>query len=61
LLDPTALRIYLFMFVAMEMEKPANKPRELVVQEQLLMTLESAYPNILPTDDLAQYASHILN
>jgi nucleoside phosphorylase len=39
---------------AMEMEKPANKPRELVVQEQLLLTLESAYPNILPTDDLAQ-------
>lgn len=36
----------------------ASKPRELVVQEQLLLTLESAYPNILPTDDLAQYVLH---
>lgn len=31
------------------------KPKEVVVQEQLLLTLESAYPNILPVDDLAQY------
>lgn len=30
------------------------KPKEVVVQEQLLLTLESAYPNILPVDDLAQ-------
>lgn len=35
------------------LEKKEEKPRELVVQEQLLLTLESAYPNILPTDDLA--------
>jgi hypothetical protein len=37
----------------MEEKEKENKPRELVVQEQLLLTLESAYPNILPTDDLA--------
>jgi hypothetical protein len=36
------------------MEVKENKPKEVVVQEQLLLTLESAYPNILPTDDLAQ-------
>jgi nucleoside phosphorylase len=30
-----------------------KRPRELIVQEQLLHFLESAYPNILPTDDLA--------
>lgn len=40
-----------------EESQEASKPRELVVQEQLLLTLESAYPNILPTDDLA----HLLN
>lgn len=31
-----------------------TRPRELVVQEQLLLTLESAYPNIMPAEDLAQ-------
>jgi len=46
---------------AMEMEKPENKPRELYVQEQLLMTLESAYPNILPSDDLAQLLNTDVN
>lgn len=35
-------------------ERKTEKPKEIVVQEQLLLTLESAYPNILPTDDLAQ-------
>lgn len=30
-----------------------KRPRELIVQEQLLHYLESAYPNILPADDLA--------
>jgi len=33
------------------------KPKEVIVQEQLLLTLESAYPNILPVDDLAQYVA----
>ncbi|ESO04745.1 hypothetical protein HELRODRAFT_172421 [Helobdella robusta] len=37
-----------------ESEMEAKKPKEVIVQEQLLLTLESAYPNILPTDDLAQ-------
>lgn len=37
-----------------QMETTEKKPKEIVVQEQLLLTLESAYPNILPTDDLAQ-------
>jgi len=36
------------------MDAAEKKPKEIVVQEQLLLTLESAYPNILPTDDLAQ-------
>jgi len=31
-----------------------KRPRELIVQDQLLHYLESAYPNILPTDDLAE-------
>jgi len=31
-----------------------KRPRELIVQEQLLHYLESAYPNILPTDELAE-------
>ena len=31
-----------------------KRPRELVVQEQLLYYLESAYPNVLPTDELAE-------
>jgi len=35
-------------------ETKEEKPKEVVVQEQLLLTLESAYPNILPVDDLAQ-------
>lgn len=34
--------------------KVEKRPRELVVQEQLLHYLESAYPNVLPTDDLAE-------
>lgn len=34
--------------------KEEKRPRELIVQEQLLHYLESAYPNILPTDDLAE-------
>lgn len=42
-------------FASSELKMESKKPRELVVQEQLLLTLESAYPNILPTDDLAQY------
>lgn len=40
--------------VTMQMDAAEKKPKEIVVQEQLLLTLESAYPNILPTDDLAQ-------
>jgi len=35
------------------------KPKEVIVQEQLLLTLESAYPNILPVDDLAQCVSSV--
>ena len=31
-----------------------KRPREMIVQEQLLHYLESAYPNILPTDDLLE-------
>ena len=31
-----------------------KRPRELIVQEQLLHYLESAYPNVLPTDELAE-------
>lgn len=31
-----------------------KRPRELIVQEQLLHYLESAYPNILPTNELAE-------
>jgi len=34
-----------------------KRPRELIVQEQLLHYLESAYPNILPTDELAEYVT----
>jgi len=30
-----------------------KRPKELIVQDQVLHYLESAYPNILPTDDLA--------
>lgn len=40
-------------------ERKTEKPKEIVVQEQLLLTLESAYPNILPTDDLAQLVDSI--
>lgn len=39
--------------------KEESKPKEAVVQEQLLMTLESAYPNILPLNDLAEWVCHI--
>ena len=35
-------------------KKEDSRPREVVVQEQLLLTLESAYPNIMPAEDLAQ-------
>ena len=31
------------------------------MQEQLLLTLESAYPNILPVEDLARYACTLGN
>lgn len=31
-----------------------TRPRHVIVQEHLLMTLESAYPNILPVEDLAK-------
>jgi len=31
-----------------------KRPRELIVQEQLLHHLESAYPNVLPTDELSE-------
>lgn len=34
--------------------KEDSRPKETVVQEQLLLTLESAYPNIMPAEDLAQ-------
>jgi nucleoside phosphorylase len=34
--------------------KEDKRPRHLIVQEQLLITLESAYPNILPVEDLAR-------
>jgi len=44
-----------FLCVCAEEEVKETKPKEVVVQEQLLLTLESAYPNILPVDDLAQY------
>ena len=30
------------------------RPKDVIVQEQLLLTLESAYPNILPVEDLAR-------
>jgi len=42
-----------------EEEVKEAKPKEVLVQEQLLLTLESAYPNILPVDDLAQYVTSI--
>jgi len=45
----------LIIFAAEEVKEV--KPKEVIVQEQLLLTLESAYPNILPVDDLAQYVS----
>lgn len=32
-----------------------KRPRELIVQDQLLHYLESAYPNILPTDELSEF------
>ena len=32
-----------------------ERPKEVLVQDHLLVTLESAYPNILPMEDLAQY------
>lgn len=35
------------------MTKEDNRPKEVIVQEQLLLTLESAYPNILPAEELA--------
>jgi len=35
------------------LETKEKKSKEIVVQEQLLLTLESAYPNILPAEDLA--------
>ena len=38
-----------------------KRPREMIVQDQLLHYLESAYPNILPTDDLAELVIIILN
>ena len=34
-----------------------KRPREMIVQEQLLHYLESAYPNILPTDDLLEWVT----
>lgn len=34
--------------------KEDTRPRQVIVQEQLLLTLESAYPNILPMEDLVQ-------
>lgn len=36
-------------------EKVDTRPKDVIVQEQLLLTLESAYPNILPVEDLARY------
>ena len=36
------------------MPKEDTRPKHVIVQEQLLVTLESAYPNIMPADDLAK-------
>lgn len=41
---------YLPVSPTVEEEK---KPKDVMVQDRLLMTLESAYPNILPVEDLA--------
>lgn len=46
------LTVLWILFIGLPKEE--KRPRELVVQEQLLHYLESAYPNILPTDDLAE-------
>ena len=38
--------------------KEEKRPKEVLVQDHLLITLESAYPNILPMEDLAEYGKH---
>ena len=47
---------YFMMFtIPVAMEKVDERPKEVLVQDHLLVTLESAYPNILPMEDLAKY------
>ena len=36
------------------LKKEDTRPKNVIVQERLLLTLESAYPNVMPVDYLTE-------